>query len=492
MKRFVRLAVVIAAMAADTFVCTRIPAINPASVGFLYLLTVLIIASEWGLPESIVAALTATACYNFFFLPPIHTFTIAAPHNWIALFAFLATSLIASKLSERANRRRDEAISRRLELEQLHSLSQAILFIDNDSPISAQIAAAVARVYELKAVALYDRASGEIHRAGEEDLPGINSWLQEAAVYGSRLRGDDEELVVRPFSLGGAPIGSLALKGRIFSDAALDSLSNLVAIGLERARAQETASRATAERQREEFKSALLDALAHEFKTPLTAIKAATSAILSSGISKPEQQRDLTAIIEKEADRLLVLVSEAIHLARIEAGKMRLQKSRCTPAALVQAALQQMETVLEGRTVEVNVPANLAGLSVDVDLMQLVLRHLLDNAVKYSSPSAVIRVSAEASDGNAAIRVWNGGPGIPESERSRIFEKFYRGAAASRQVAGTGMGLAIVRQILRAHGGDIRLESTEGQGAEFILTLPTEKEGGRVPGSESPSSERLD
>src|SRR5512140_950394 len=117
-------------MAADTFICTLIPAINPASVGFVYLLTVLIIASEWGLLESIVAALTATTCYNFFFLPPIHTFTIASPQNWIALFAFLATSLIASKLSERAKRRRDEAVSRRLDLEQLHSLSQAILFID--------------------------------------------------------------------------------------------------------------------------------------------------------------------------------------------------------------------------------------------------------------------------------------------------------------------------------------------------------------------------
>ncbi len=481
MQRFIRLTIVLAAMAADTFICTRIPAVNPASVGFLYLLTVLVIASEWGLPESIVAALTATTCYNFFFLPPIHTFTIAAPQNWIALFAFLATSLIASKLSERARRRRDEAISRRLDLEQLHSLSRAILLVDQSVPVGPQVAAEVLRVYELEAVALFDRPGGQTYRAGAGPFTEVDSWLREAAGHGSKLRGDDERLSVTPFSLGGDPIGSLALKGGVFSDAVLEAMANLVGIAMERARAQEAAGRATAERQREEFKSALLDAVAHEFKTPLTAIKAATSAILSSGISKPEQQRDLTAIIEKEADRLLVLVSEAIHLARIEAGKMRLQKSRCTVSALLEAALQQMETVLEGRSIEINVAPDLGSLTVDVELMQLVLRHLLDNAVKYSPPSAHIRISAENGEGRATIRVWNDGPGVPDSERSRVFEKFYRGAAASRQVAGTGMGLAIVRQILRAHGGDIRLESTEGQGAEFILTLPMGKE---VPSSE--------
>ncbi|MCX6614945.1 MAG: DUF4118 domain-containing protein [Acidobacteria bacterium] len=476
MRRLLRVVVALAAIALDTAVCRQIPAINPTTVGFVYLLTVLLIASEWGLLESVVAALAATACYNFFFLPPLHTFTIAEPQNWVALFAFLGTSLIASKLSERARRRRDEAISRRLDLEQLHSLSRAILLIDTSAPVGRQIAAELARVYDLKAAVLYDRGAGESHCAGPEDLVAIEPWLREAAVHGSRLRGDDEDVTVTPFSLGGQPIGSLALKGQVFSDAVLESLSNLVAIGMERARVQEAASRATAARHREEFKSALLDAVAHEFKTPLTAIKAATSAILSSEITKPEQQRELTGIIDQEADRLLVLVSEAIHLARIEAGKMRLQKQACAIESLVRESLKQMETVLEGRAVEVKLAPQLPELHVDAELIRLVLRHLLDNAVKYSPPSAAIRLSAEAGGEAATIRVWNGGPGLPEWEKPRIFEKFYRGTAAGRQAAGTGMGLAIARQIMLAHGGDIQVESSEGQGVEFSLTVPIQKE----------------
>ena len=476
MRRTLRVLVALAAIALDTAVCRQIPAINPTTVGFVYLLTVLLIASEWGLLESVIAAVAATACYNFFFLPPIHTFTIAEPQNWVALFAFLGTSLIASKLSERAKRRRDEAISRRLDVEQLHSLSRAILLIDNSAPVGRQIAAELARVYDLKAVVLYDRGAGESHCAGPEDLAAIEPLLREAAVQGSKLRGPDEDVTVTPFSLGGQPIGSLALKGQVFSDAVLESLSNLVAIGMERARAQEAASRATAARHREEFKSALLDAVAHEFKTPLTAIKAATSAILSSEITKPEQQRELTGIIDQEADRLLVLVSEAIHLARIEAGKTRLQRQACAIESLVRESLKQMETVLEGRAVEVKLAPQLPELHVDAELIQLVLRHLLDNALKYSPPSAPIRVTAASEGKTAMIRVWNGGPGIPEWERARVFEKFYRGSAADGGISGAGMGLAIARQILLAHGGEIRLESSEGGGTEFTLLLPLQKE----------------
>lgn len=450
--------------------------VNPTTVGFIYLLTVLIIATEWGLLEATLASLVATACYNFFFLPPFYTFTIADPQNWVALFSFLVTSLIASQLSERAKRRRDEAISRQQDLEQLHSLSRAILLTSSKSAIGEQIARELGRVYDLRAVAVYDHVIQAVYRAGPEDLPDIERQLHEVAVHGTISRDFQALTTLAPFTLGGQPIGALALKGREFSDAALHSLSNLVAIGVERARTQEAANRAEAARHSEEFKSALLDAVAHEFKTPMTAIKAATSTMLAGDENNLEEMRELGSIIDKEADRVLVLVSEAMHLARIEAGKMRLNKRACALGSLVHNSLRQMETVIEGRSVELNVSQQLPDVFVDPELTQLVIRHLLDNALKYSPPSAPIRIAAASDGKTAVVRVWNGGAGIPEWERSRVFEKFYRGSAASRSAAGTGMGLAIAREIMLAHGGEIRVDSSEGEGTEFTLLIPLRKD----------------
>lgn len=466
----------VVAIGLDTVVCHLIVNVNPTTVGFVYLLTVLIIATEWGLFEATVASLVATTCYNFFFLPPLYTWTIADPQNWVALFAFLATSLIVSQLSERAKRRRDEAISRQLDLEQLHSVSRAILLMDRQSRIGVQIAREVRRVYELSAVAIYDRATGETYRGGEEEPADWEQALRDAAIQATLSRDEEALVTIAPFTLGGQPIGALALKGRKFSDAALHSLSNLVAIGLERARGQEAASRAEAARHSEEFKSALLDAIAHEFKTPLTGIKAATSGTLSGGVTNPEHVHELMLIVDKAADRLLVLISEAIHLARIEAGKMRLQKRECQVGALLRDSVQQMQTVLEGRACELRISPELPAVHVDQELLGLVLRQLLDNAGKYSPVSAPIRISAEMENGLVLVRIWNGGPGIPEWEKSRLFEKFYRGTGAGRSIAGTGMGLAIAREIMLAHGGDIRVESGPGKGVEFTLLLAVAKE----------------
>lgn len=361
-------------------------------------------------------------------------------------------------------------------MEQLHALSRAILLMDNKTPVGEQIARELARVYDLAAVAVYDRVNNQVFCGGPEEIPEAGRALREVAVRGHVARDDSTLLTLAPFTLGGQPIGSLALKGRAFSDAALQSLSNLVAVGLERARSQEAASRAEAARNSEEFKSALLDAVAHEFKTPMTAIKAATTTILSDETMTLPEARELSAIVDKEADRVLVLVSEAMHLARIEAGKMRLERRECRVDSLVHDSVKQMETVLEGRTVEVEVTDASPAVLVDADLIQLVVRQLLDNALKYSPPSAPIRIRAEGDSKAAVIRVWNGGPGIPEWERQRIFEKFFRGSAARHGIAGTGMGLAIARQIMLAHGGDLRVESGENTGTEFTVLIPRKKE----------------
>jgi two-component system sensor histidine kinase KdpD len=250
-------------------------------------------------------------------------------------------------------------------------------------------------------------------------------------------------------------------------------LTNLVAIGLERSRVQEAASKAEAARQSDELKSTLLDALAHEFKTPLTAIKAASTSLLSSSTLKPEQQRELVSIVDEETDRLSVLVTEAIQMARIEAGRVVLRRENHSVADVVESVLDKLKPAAEERKVRVNIAANLPEVWVDGELIEVALRQLVDNAFKYSPPGSPVSVGAEPSDGKVVVSVADRGPGIPEAEQNRIFEKFYRAEASRHQIPGAGLGLVIAREIIHAHGGEIWVESKLGEGSIFRFTLPT-------------------
>jgi two-component system sensor histidine kinase KdpD len=241
---------------------------------------------------------------------------------------------------------------------------------------------------------------------------------------------------------------------------------------MENSRSREMATRAEAARQSEEFKSTLIDGVAHEFKTPLTSIKAATSGLLASTVSDPAQQRELLTVIDEEADRLTGLVTEAIHLARIEAGKIHLNKMPQSVKKLIDDAIQQAEPARDGRVLDVVIDKELPQVPFDNELMQLAIRQLVDNAQKYSTPGTPIRIRAGVHNGTVTIRVHNIGEVLSEVERHQVFEKFYRGAAVQNRVAGTGMGLAIAREILRAHGGDILLESSTDRGTEFTAMLP--------------------
>ena len=239
----------------------------------------------------------------------------------------------------------------------------------------------------------------------------------------------------------------------------------------ETARLAELAQRAELVRQSEEFKSTLLDALAHELKTPLTSLKASVSA-LRAGASQPSSQGELQAIIEEETDRLTRLVSEILHMARIEAGKVRLNRSPCPAGELVSKTLEDSRRLMNGRTVEVRIAPSLPPVSADADLVETALHNLLDNAVKYSAPGTPIEIRAEATDAEVRFSVLDRGPGLAEGELSRVFEPYYRARTADDSATGLGMGLAIAREIVVAHGGRIWAESTAGNGTSFSFTLP--------------------
>jgi two-component system sensor histidine kinase KdpD len=411
-------------------------------------------------------------CFNFFFFQPVGTFTVADPQNWIALFAFLVTSLTASQLSALLKRQRREADERRSEMERLYALSHALLLVDPAQSVARQITHHVARTFDFPAVALLDLHSGEIHRTGLQSHPDLDARLREAASQGTLLQEAATTLTVTPIRLGGEPIGSLAVQGALLSDAALQSIVNLVAVALERARAQEAVNRAEVTRQGEELKSTLLDAIAHEFKTPLTSIKAVTTDLLDASSSLPQQQRELVRIADEETDRMSQLVTEAIQLARIEGGKFHLNQEVRFPISLISGALRQMKPSLEGRHVEVEASDDLPLVLVDAELVQLVIRQLLDNALKYSLPTGSITLKATTDENGVVIAIADQGPGIPQEEQSRIFDKFYRGAQGDSQTKGTGMGLAVAREVVHAHGGEIHLKSSPGLGSEFYFSLP--------------------
>ncbi len=323
---------------------------NPTTAALSLLLVVLAVAATWGLAEAIVASLVAATCFNLFFLPPLGTWTIADPQNWVALFSFLVVSIVASQLSERARRKAREALAHQQETTRLAELAQ----------------------------------------------------------------------------------------------------------------------RAEMVRQSEEFKSTLLDALAHELKTPLTSLKASLSALRAA----PANRAELLAIVEEETDRLNRLVSEVLHMARLEAGKLRLNREACAVDTLIRGAAEDARRVLDGRGLDVRESGPLPRVSADAELIRTVLRHLLDNAAKYSAPGGRIVVSAEQAGSGVSIRVADSGPGLSETEVERIFERYYRGARTRDAVPGMGIGLAISREIVAAHGGRLWAESSQGQGTTFVFTLP--------------------
>lgn len=462
-----RVAASLVVIALVTALYTVLLRVNPTTVALSYLLVILVLASSWGIVEATTASILAVLCFNFFFLPPVGTLTIADPQNWVAFVAFLLTAAIASQMSGRAKRRETEAASRQRDLERLYALSRALLLSERGASVSGMIARYIADAFELQAVGLYDHRVDTVSWAGPTEVPAIEAKLRDVARRATIVHDSDRWIVIA-IQLGGAPIGSVALLDSGLSDTVLNSIANLAAIGLERARVQEMTARAEAAQQSGELRAAVLDALAHEFKTPLTSMKAASTELLS-GVAIDDRNRELATILDEEVDRLDSLVSDAVQMLRIDAGKFTVHLERHAVADLVAAALRQCEGRLDGHRVVRQVPQ---GLTVDADgeLLKLAVRQLLDNALKYSPPSSTIEVLA-TGNGSITVAVRNSGSTISEQEQPRIFERFYRGARA-RHIPGTGLGLAIVQQIAQAHRGTVAVSSEARTGTTFTISLP--------------------
>jgi two-component system sensor histidine kinase KdpD len=447
--------------------------VNATTVALTLLLAILGISTFWGLLEAVAASVVAMLGFNFFFLEPIGTLTITDTQNWVAFFAFMVTAVTASQLSAMAKRRTAEAVERRHELERLFELSQSMLLTSGTSDAIRSLVNQVCRVFQVQSAAFFSKTADAYFRSGPEAFAISDEKLRQAADQNEIFFYPDGQMAIVPVRLGGQPLGSLGLAGQMPSPEVLNAVAYLVAIGIERERAVEEAARAEAGRQSEMLKSALLDALAHDIKTPLTSIKAAATSLL--GGARPASDRELLSIIDEEADRLNRIAAEVVAMARIEAGKLHPDKQPYAIAEIIETTLAAMQPVLANRPVQIEIPPVMPRVEVDFEFIEQVLKQLLDNALKYSPESSRLTVRAELQYNTIVVSVADRGPGVDEDERARIFDKFFRGRRDRFQTQGTGMGLAIAKGIVEAHSGKLWVTSEPGQGSVFSFSLPVYK-----------------
>ncbi len=447
------------------------PHANATTVALTFLLAVLVVSAYWGFWYAAFLAVYATLAFNFFFLPPFGTFTIADPQNWVALFAFLATAVIAGQLSERARRQTVSAKQRRSEIEHLYAFSQRLLNLESVPELLNLVPRHITETFACKGAAICVHDKVDVYRSDPETREIDIARLQSVTARGEPINVPEQALAFVPLRLGVRSIGAIGISGAHLSHESLEALSTLVAIAIERTRAIENVGKAEAARENEKLRSAILDSIAHEFRTPLTAIKASVTTMLARGLDK-DQQNELLTIVDEEADRLNHLVEEAMQLARLESKQVELHRSPHQIKEAVDKALESARKDVVAHPVEIEVPADLPPVEFDLDLIVNVLQQLLENAAKYSLPESPIRISAECSESEVTISVADRGAGIDELEQALIFDKFYRGKDSRGSVQGTGMGLAIARAVVEAHGGRIRVTSQLERGSVFSFSLP--------------------
>jgi len=444
--------------------------VNPTTVALTFLVAVLIISARWGLRYALFLAILSTAAFNYFFLPPFGTFTIADTQNWIALFAFLVTAVVASQLSERARRLTAEAVQRRREVERLYQFSEQLLASENILELLNLLPRVVVNTFGVSAAALYLPGKGDIYRSGAETRNLDAEHLKSVIARGEPTFDTERRLSFTPLKLGVRIVGTIGVAGEL-SRETLDAIGSLIAIAIERVTAMEKLAKAEASRESERLRTAILDSVTHEFRTPLTAIKASITSLMSGINLASEDRQELMTVINEESDRLNRLVGEAAEVSELESHEFQLDLQPTQIMEPVQAAISELKQVLGKHSVEVHVPGD-AVARMDVKRFTEVLVQLLENAAKYSPAESTIHISGAVRGGKLEISVADHGIGIDDMEQSLIFDKFYRGRNERYRVQGTGMGLAIAKAIVEAHGGSIRVTSQLGQGSVFTVTIP--------------------
>jgi two-component system sensor histidine kinase KdpD len=455
-----------------TLFYNREPVFKTTTIVLTYLLAILIASTIWGLGVSLFMTVAATLLCDYYFFLPIGILSIDDPQDWVALISFFVTSVIGSELSARARRQAQESKRQRDEVGRLYEFSQHLLNAQNPGDLLNEIPSRTVELYEASGAALYLSGKQTIHHSGK-DLSGLDAAHLKTVQDSGKVETNIElGLCYAPVRLGDQVIGSLGISGSILSTQTLEAIATLIASAIDRMRAIELLSKTEAARESERLKSILLDAIAHDFKTPLTSIKAAATSLLEDLEFNKRQRGELLVVIDEECDRINRVIGQAIEMAQLDAGEAKLQPAPHFVSELIIAALEDCESLKNARPIHTEVQQQEVQINCDLFWTRKVLGHLIRNADLYSSSGEPIIIKTAEKDGFIIFHVSDIGPGIERAEIDQIFAKFYRGKSQRHRVPGTGMGLAVAKAIVEAHGGAIGVTSDVGKGSVFTFSLP--------------------
>ena len=446
---------------------------TPAFPGFLYLVFVVLAALYGGFWQATVVSIVAAACLDYYFVPPIFSFA-NSPADWVALGAFEFTALVISRLSLHAQARAREAVADQRYMERLYETSRRILLLDRSGDPGSLIAGLIRETFDLRTVSLFDALPAATFQSGQASVEA-EQRTRDAYFLGADTFDAQESCWYCVVRVGTRAVGGLGLNGTAMTSLAATALASLTGIALERARAAHRESRAEAARQTEQLRTAVLDALAHEFKTPLTVVRTASSGLLALG-GLSELQADLLLTIDRQATTLDHLTQRLLRAARLDTTHF---SPRCEPAlftSLAREAIGRLDQEADRRRFQVALPLRETKVSADRELVLTALAQLLDNALKYSEAASPIQVFCGLENARTVLTIRSKGAVITPEDRDRIFERFYRAPQTVHLAAGTGLGLSIVKKIVNAHHGSVWAEPEAGYGTSFSISLPSAHE----------------
>jgi len=464
-------AIAVALLTAASF---RLLRLDLATASPLYLLAVVSQSLTGDFVSSAVVSVLAVGCLDFFFVKPLFSFAVSGSLNVVALMSFLVTSLVITRLVSRIRTEARVSELQKDRIDRLYHLAQQLLALEPEMAVGERLLQPFAGVFGTRAVCIFDADRAELHSLGRS-----RSQLPERtrAAYFQEQDSDDpvSHVSLRCLRVGGKTTGAMGFEGLEDPELTAGPLISLAAASQERTRAFQRASESAAAARTEVYRSAILDALAHEFKTPLATILAAAGGIRETGSLRAEQL-EMTETVESECARLGSLTSRLLRVARLDREEVRPQMELTDICGVVADVVDQYKRLPSDRRITSTRQGEAVEALADAELLRLALNQLLDNACKYSLPGSEITVATETQSDLVFVRVANSGSSIPAGEQQRIFERFYRGEEARRFTSGSGLGLYVARKIALAHGGQLDLDIDRlNEGVTFYLALPRAK-----------------
>jgi two-component system sensor histidine kinase KdpD len=448
---------------------------NLAATGFLYLIFVVLAALHGGFWQATLMSVISVACLDFFFDEPIFSFTVGRGADWVELGAFEFTALIVSRLSNREQIRAAEALANRRDTTHLYETARRILLIGDYVNTASLVVQLVRQEFDLHSAFLFDPRSAKVHESGDPYPESNREQIIEALrnTYYSDKDGWDEPRRIRycVLRLGARPMGALALCGTEMNGLNASAVASLCAIALERARSLETACHAEAASEAEKLRAAVLDALAHKFKTPLTVIRTALAGVPAAGPLSP-LQADLVTLIDQVASKLNDLSHRVVGGHEGDSRDGEPQVEPLLLSLLMKTSVEELEEMENRDRFRFLVSSQEAPVLADRELILTALAQLVDNALKYSDAGSPIQVAVSTDDRAVVLSVRSRGLVVDPADRDRIFERFYRANEARVHAPGSGLGLSIVRTIASDHRGHVWAEGEPGYGTTFFLSLP--------------------